>query len=116
MKYKGHYTDTALTVIIGVRRSVVVRLVQSTKEALEIGIKKVRTGARVGDIGHAIYSYFEGQGLGVVRELVGHGVGRAVHEDPEIPNWGIPGAGDVLHEGEAIALEPMATLGGHKVK
>ena len=133
MKYKGFYTDTALTVIVGAslgktlgvkspktpsveERQAVGRLVHATSVALNIGIKQVRAGVRVGDIGHAIYSHLDGHGFGVVRELVGHGVGGAVHEDPEIPNWGIPGTGCILREGEVIALEPMATLGNPKVK
>ena len=83
---------------------------------MEIGIAEVRAGARIGNIGFAIQKYLEKEGFGVVRELVGHGVGRAVHEDPEIPNWGKKGTGPELVEGMVIALEPMATDGSPKVK
>jgi len=93
-----------------------IRLINATRKSLEIGIKEVRAGVPVGDIGHAIQQYLEKNGFGVVRELVGHGVGRAVHEEPEIPNWGVKGEGDELFEGMVIALEPMATEGNFKVK
>ena len=92
------------------------KLVIATKQALDAGIAEVRAGARVGDIGFAIQSFLENQGYGVVRELVGHGVGRAVHEDPEIPNWGRRGEGDELFEDLVIAIEPMATEGSPRVK
>lgn len=92
------------------------RLITATKKSLEIGIAEVKAGVHVGDIGYAIQKYLEGEGFGVIRELVGHGVGRAVHEEPEIPNWGMRGEGPVLREGEVIALEPMATEKGYKVK
>ncbi|HEY4497899.1 MAG TPA: type I methionyl aminopeptidase [Candidatus Paceibacterota bacterium] len=133
MKYKGYYTDTALTVIVGAslgktlgvkfpktpsveERRVAEQLVCATKEALEVGISEVRVGVPTGTIGNAISQFLRSRGYGVVYELVGHGVGSAVHEDPEIPNWGEVGKGYRLHEGEVIALEPMATLGGPKVK
>ncbi|KKT41413.1 MAG: Methionine aminopeptidase [Candidatus Giovannonibacteria bacterium GW2011_GWA2_44_13b] len=92
------------------------RLIAVTKKSLEIGIAQVRPGARIGDIGFVIQQHLEKEGFGVVRELVGHGVGRAVHEEPEIPNWGRKGDGEELSEGMAIALEPMATEGNSKVK
>lgn len=129
MQYKGYFTDTALTVLVksdmlsGLSGRKVSekylqaeRLIDTTKSSLEAGISLVRAGAHIGDIGFAIYRHLEDSGFGVVRELVGHGVGRAVHEDPEIPNWGTKGTGYVLQEGEVIALEPMATLGSHKVE
>ena len=111
MQYEGLYTDTALTVLVGGGTN---KLIETTKKSLEIGITQVRAGAHVGDIGYAIQQYLEKEGFGVVRELVGHGVGRAVHEDPEIPNWGKKGQGMKLIEGMVIALEPMATEGGLK--
>ncbi len=129
MEYKGFFTDTATSVIVDGRaseelssESAKVRyleaegLVNATKKALEVGIAEVRAGVHVGDIGFAIQRHLEDQGFGVVRELVGHGVGQAVHEDPEIPNWGARGDGYVLQEGEVIAIEPMATAGGYKIK
>ncbi len=129
MQYKGFFTDTALTILIKstqtdslAQRKVSAeyleeeRLITVTKESLDIGIQQVRAGVPVGTIGFEIQRRLEDSGFGVVRELVGHGVGAAVHEDPEIPNWGRRGEGYILHEGEVIAIEPMATLGNHKVK
>lgn len=113
MLWEGLYTDTALTILVGGGES---KLISATKKSLEIGIAQVRAGARVGDIGYAIQNFLEKEKFGVVRELVGHGVGRAVHEDPEIPNWGKKGNGPILEEGVVIALEPMATEGSPKVK
>jgi methionyl aminopeptidase len=112
----GLFTDTATTIIVGDDLQSVAKLVNSTKEALDIGISQVKDGVKLGDVGHAIQEYLEGQKLGVVRELVGHGVGRKVHEDPEIPNWGRLGTGQPLKEGMVVALEPMATLGDYRVK
>lgn len=111
--YEGLCTDTALTVLVG---GGINKLIEKTKESLNIGISKVKTGTRVGDIGFAIQGFLEGEGFGVVKELVGHGVGDAVHEDPEIPNWGKAGTGAELVEGMVIAIEPMATEGSPKVK
>ena len=113
MLWEGLYTDTALTILVGGGTN---ELIESTKKSLDIGIAEIRAGARVGDIGFAIQNFLEKEKFGVVRELVGHGVGRAVHEDPEIPNWGRRGGGPELCEGMVIALEPMATAGNPKVK
>lgn len=110
---RGFYTDTARTVLIGGGTS---KLIEKTKESLNVGISKVKIGVRTGDIGFAIQSFLEREGFGVVKELVGHGVGNAVHEDPEIPNWGRPGTGSELIEGMVIAIEPMATEGSPKIK
>lgn len=111
--YGGLCTDTAMTVLVGGGTN---KLIDATKKSLELGISKVKSGARVGDIGFAIQSFLENEDFGVVRELVGHGVGNAVHEDPEIPNWGKLGTGTELVEGMVIAIEPMATEGAPKVK
>ena len=129
MWYEGLCTDTALSVLVPRGETSDVKsqktsdveergkkLINATKKSLEIGIAEVRAGACIGDIGFAIQKYLEGEGFGVVRELVGHGVGKAVHEDPEIPNFGKKGTGPELVEGMVIALEPMATDGGYKVK
>lgn len=126
MKYNGLYTDTAMTVIVAAQKTPFSlslasteskeHLIIATKEALDVGIQEVRAGAAVGTIGNAIFKFLKAHGFGVVYELVGHGVGSAVHEDPEIPNWGEKDKGYRLHEGEVIALEPMATLGKPKVK
>ena len=113
MWYEGFCTDTALTVLVGGGTN---KLIDSTKKSLEIGISKVKAGVRIGDIGFAIQNFLEKEGFGVVRELVGHGVGNAVHEDPEIPNWGKPGTGMELLENMVIAIEPMATEGSPKIK
>ena len=109
MQYEGFFTDTAMTVLVGGGSN---KLIDATKKALDIGITQVRSGAHIGDIGYAIQQFLEKENFGVVRELVGHGVGRAVHEDPEIPNWGKSGTGPKLVEGMIIALEPMATENG----
>ena len=113
MWYENLCTDTALTILVGGGKN---KLIEATKKSLEIGIAEVRAGAHIGDIGYATQNFLEGEGFGVVRELVGHGVGRAVHEDPEIPNFGKKGTGQELVEGMVIALEPMATDGSPKVK
>ncbi len=115
MKYKGLFTDMAETIEIGKVNEKLFRLIEITRKSLEIGIKQVRAGARVGDIGHAIQKFVEASGFGVVHELVGHGVGKKVHEDPEIPNWGRAGTGTELKENMVIAIEPMVTLGSPEV-
>ena len=109
--YEGLCTDAALTVGIGTIDSAAKKLNDATREALERAIKVCRAGAHIGDIGHAVQSFAEAQGFGVVRELIGHGVGRAVHEDPQVPNWGKVGTGEELVEGMVIAIEPMLTEG-----
>src|SRR3989344_1610187 len=113
MWWEGLCTDTAMTVLVGGGAN---KLIDATKKSLEIGIAQVRAWAHIGDIGYTIQNFLEKEGFGVVRELVGHGVGKAVHEDPEIPNWGKKDNGPVLEEGMVIALEPMATDGSPKVK
>jgi methionyl aminopeptidase len=111
MRFKGLYTDTAITVGVGTVTADSQKLMAATREALAAGIAVVRPGARVGDIGAAVQEYAETRGYGVVRELVGHGVGHAVHEDPQIPNYGKQGHGPKLAEGMVLALEPMVTAG-----
>lgn len=115
MKYKGLYTDMALTVGVGKVDADSKKLMDATQSALEKGIAEVRPGAYIGDIGEVIQTYVEGYGFGVVRELVGHGVGHAVHEEPEVPNFGKRGKGIRLAEGMVLALEPMVTAGKHHV-
>lgn len=116
MVFGGLYTDTAITVPVGNVNDDEQKLINVAKEALSRGIAVIRDKASIGDIGHAIQSYVESQGFGVVRELVGHGVGRGVHEEPEVPNWGERGAGAKLKEGDVIALEPMVIVGSRKIK
>ena len=116
MQFGGLFTDTAVTVPVGNIDQFYQKLIDTTREALMLGIKEARAGARLGDIGHAIQSHSEAAGFSVVKELVGHGVGRKVHEEPEIPNWGERGTGAVLKEGMVIALEPMLNEKGDCVK
>lgn len=114
--YKGFVADMAVTVGVGNVALEAQRLIEVTKEALWRGIGASRGGARVGDIGHAIQEYVEGEGLSVVREYVGHGVGRQMHEDPQIPNYGNPNSGAVLRPGMVIAIEPMVNMGDWRTK
>ena len=107
----GYYGDSAYTFAVGEVAEEVNDLLKRTKEALFIGIEKAVAGNRVGDIGHAIQSYVEHYGYGIVRELVGHGIGKQMHEKPEIPNYGRNGTGAKLPEGLVICIEPMINLG-----
>lgn len=112
IRHRGLYTDHAATVIAGKAKSVDdERLVRGTYEALAAGIAQAIAGNTVGDIGYAIQCVAKKFNLGFPRNLSGHGVGRAVHEDPQIPNFGKPGEGEVLIEGLVVAIEPMMTLG-----
>lgn len=115
MKWEGLYTDTAVTVGVGQIDVDSQKLIEATRNALDVGIAAVRPDAFLGDIGEAIQTYAEDYGYGVVRELVGHGVGHAVHEEPEVPNFGRRGRGMKLVEGMVLALEPMITAGSYKV-
>jgi len=115
MEYKGFYTDSAVTVSVGNISEQAKKLIETTKEALNLGIMAVKNGAFTGDIGYAIQSFAEKNGFNVVRKLVGHGLGRKVHEPPEIPNFGVKGKGEILREGEVIAIEPMITAGRHDI-
>jgi methionyl aminopeptidase len=113
IKHRGLYTDHAATVIAGTARDPHdEELVRATYEALQCGIDQARAGKTTGDIGHAIEQVAIRHGFGYPRNLSGHGVGRAVHEEPHVPNYGEPGRGDKLVEGLVIAIEPMFTLGG----
>lgn len=107
----GYYGDSAYTFAVGEVAEEVNNLLTRTKEALYIGIEKAVAGNRVGDIGHAIQSFVEQYGYGIVRELVGHGIGKQMHEKPEIPNYGRNGTGAKLPEGLVICIEPMINLG-----
>ena len=114
--HKGYYTDMAVTVAVGMVSFEAKRLLMVAKKALKRGIKKVRPGNTIGDIGNTIQRYVEGQGLAVVRDLCGHGIGKALHEDPKIPNFGARHKGEVLKEGMVICLEPMVTMGDWHLK
>ncbi|MEZ4859509.1 MAG: type I methionyl aminopeptidase [Flavobacteriaceae bacterium] len=111
-----YYGDHAYTFEVGEVASKTKKLLQVTKESLYIGIREFKQGNRVGDIGYAIQNYCESFGYGVVRELVGHGLGKKLHEDPEVPNYGKRGKGKLFIEGMTIAIEPMINMGTHKVK
>jgi len=114
--YKGYNTDMAVTVGIGEISFEAKRLLDVTKKSLRLGIKKVRDGVTTGDVGNTIQRYIEDQGFGVVRDLCGHGIGKKVHEDPQIPNYGQRHKGVVLKEGMVICIEPMVTIGDYKLK
>lgn len=114
--HKGFVADSALTVGVGNVSPEAQRLIDTTKESLWRGIRAARAGARVGEIGLAVQSYAEGQGYSVVREYVGHGVGRAMHEDPQIPNYGPADRGPVLRAGMVIAIEPMVNIGDWRTR
>ncbi len=113
----GWHGDSAITIAVGGQATPeAMRLLKITKEALFKGIEQARPGNRLSDIGHAIQSYVEKNGYSVVRDLVGHGIGRSMHEDPHVPNYGRPGKGVRLEEGMTLAIEPMVNVGGYEVK
>lgn len=116
VKYRGYFSDVARTIAIGTVEPEATSLINVTKTALRRATDVIKPGRTVGDIGHAVQSYVEEQGMGVVRDLVGHGVGTAVHEPPAIPNYGRAGTGVQLVAGMVVAIEPMVNLGGHGVK
>jgi methionyl aminopeptidase len=107
MKYKGLYTDTAITVGVGKLSETAKKLVETTKKSLSAALDQVKPGNTIGDIGFATQKVAEDAGFSVVRDLVGHGVGYEVHEDPAVPNYGKKGKGEVLTEGMVLAIEPM---------
>jgi methionyl aminopeptidase len=107
--------DSAITVMVGEVSPAVADLVQTTRLSLEAGIAAAKVGARVGDIGWAIESVLHKKGYGIVRDYCGHGVGRALHEDPQVPNYGKPDTGPRIQSGWCLALEPMVNLGGDDV-
>lgn len=113
--YKGFHTDSAITLGVGALSKDAQKLLSVTKASLELGIALVKPGITTGDLGHEIHALISSQGLGVVRELVGHGVGRDLQEDPMVPNFGRKGKGIELKEGMTIAIEPMVTLGEEDV-
>ena len=112
----GFYGDHAYTFAVGEIDPEVQKLLDITKESLYVGIREFKAGNRVGDVGYAIQNFTEAHGYGVVRELVGHGLGRKMHEDPEMPNYGKRGRGKKFSEGMVVAIEPMINMGTHKIK
>jgi methionyl aminopeptidase len=116
VKKNGFFGDSAYTYPVGNVSQEVLKLLEVTKESLYRGIEAATNGKRVGDIGYAVQSYAEENGFGVVRELVGHGVGKELHESPEVPNYGRRGTGPKLKPGMVIAIEPMINMGRKEVK
>lgn len=116
LKYKGFYLDMAETVGVGTVSFEAHRLMHVTKKALRLGIKKVHPGITTGDIGNTVQRFVESQRFNVVREFVGHGIGRELHEDPRVPNFGKRHEGEVLKPGMVIAIEPIVTAGSYKLK
>lgn len=116
MKYKGLFTDHAVTVGIGKISKKAKRLLAVTQECLRLGIAAAQVGNKLGDIGWAVQKYAEDKGYGVVRKLTGHAVGYAVHEEPRLPNYGQPGEGEEILEGAVLAIEPMINIGADDVK
>jgi methionyl aminopeptidase len=113
---EGFHADSAVTVPVGEIEPELSKLVETTERALWAGIAECRPGNRIGDIGHAVQTVAEGAGFSVVREYVGHGVGRALHEEPPVPNYGAPGRGPKLETGLVIAIEPMVNLGSYDTR
>ena len=109
--HRGFVADSARTVIVGKATPERASLVETTRGALEAGISQLQAGNRLGQVSATIQEYIESRGFGVVRKYVGHGVGRAMHEDPQVPNFGPPDKGPVLKKGMVLALEPMVTAG-----
>jgi len=112
----GFHGDAARTFGVGNITEEAQKLINVTKESFFKGIEYAKVGNRLTDISHGIQSYVEAEGFSVVRDFVGHGIGRVVHEDPDIPNYGRPGRGPKLAEGMALAIEPMVNVGNYKVK
>lgn len=115
VKMNGYYGDSAFTFPVGEVKPETLQLLKVTKESLYCGIEKAVAGGRLGDISEAVQSHAEKHGYGVVRELVGHGVGKHLHEEPEVPNYGRKGSGPKLIEGLVIAIEPMINMGTKKI-
>lgn len=113
--YKGMKTDSAFTMIVGKGNGAQRHLLQATEQSLYAGIDAIKGPVRIGDISSAVEKVLSDAKLGIIRELVGHGVGHEMHEPPEVPNYGHKGTGALLSPGDTIAIEPMATLGGEKV-
>jgi methionyl aminopeptidase len=116
VKYEGYYGDAAITVGVGDVGQKARTLIAATEESLYAGIAQVKVGKRLSDISHAVQTVVEGAGFGVIREFVGHGIGRSLHEDPQIPNFGPPDRGPMLQAGMTFAIEPMTSMGSWQVR
>jgi methionyl aminopeptidase len=113
---EGYYADCAFTLAVGDVPPAVQRLLDVTKESLDLAIEQCRPGRRLSDVSHAVQRHVEAHGFGIVRAFVGHGIGRALHEEPQVPNFGDPGRGPQLRPGMVLAIEPMVTMGGWEVR
>ena len=111
----GFNGDSAYTFCVGEVAPEIKQLLKTTKESLYLGIEHAVEGKRIGDIGHAVQTYCEARGYSVVRELCGHGVGKKLHEEPNVPNYGRPGTGPLLKNGMCIAIEPMINMGSRNI-
>ena len=114
--HNGYFADRAFTVAIGEVDEQVKTLLAVTEESLYKAVSCARPGARLGDVGNAVESFVDPYGFGIIRDYVGHGIGRALHEPPSVPNYGKPGTGILLKPGMCLAFEPMITLGTHKTR
>ena len=113
--YEDFYGDHAKTFVVGDTSDEKKKLLDVTRECLMIGISQVRVGNRIGDIGYSIQEYAESHGYGVVRDLVGHGIGKNLHEEPQVPNFGKKGTGSIIENGLCLAIEPMINMGDYNV-
>ena len=113
---EGYYADRAFTLAVGDIPPKVQALLDVTQRSLELAIEQCRAGRRLSDISHAVQRHVEGEGFAIVRAFVGHGIGRALHEDPQVPNFGEPGRGPALRPGMVLAIEPMVTMGSWEVR
>jgi len=116
VKKDGYYGDGAKTFAVGSVTEEKLRLLRVTEESLMLGIAQARAGNHLHDVSAAVQRHVEGAGFSVVRDLVGHGIGRSLHEDPAVPNYGEPGTGVLLKQGMALAIEPMVNAGTHRVR
>ncbi len=114
--FKGFHNDMAITVSVGKVDAETQKLIETTKKALEMGIEKVKPKNRIGDISEAVQNFVERQGFNVVRELCGHGIGKEIHEDPKILDYGKAGTGPEIKEGMVLCIEPMVTVGNWRLK
>ncbi len=114
--FRGFHGDSAVTIAVGEVSEESRRLIEATRQSMYAGIDRMYPGNRLGDVGHAVQTLAEGEGYSVVRDFVGHGVGRELHESPQLPNFGRPGRGQRLRVGMVLAIEPMVNMGSPEVK
>jgi methionyl aminopeptidase len=116
VNYNGALADSAWSYAVGEISETSQKLLDVTKKALYLGIEQARVGNRIGDIGHAIQTFVEGEGFSVVRDFIGHGIGAAIHEEPNVPHFGLPGKGPRIKEGMVFTIEPMVNVGTFRMK